>query len=82
MPSIIIIQAKNTPTVKTFARECSQIMQVKGYTLIATNPITFLSMDPNISVDPVSSTIKMIKAIQSYAQIVQKLYFSNTFRSV
>jgi hypothetical protein len=83
MSAIIVCEIKKTPKVKDFLTECSQIMQVKGFTLVSRPdaPLFFFyNPKQTIAMAEINSLIKMIKAISSYTQVVNSLQFSQTLR--
>ncbi len=80
MPCIIILESKNTPKVRDFAREAGQIMQMKGYQMIGERPVTYFNPAVTIAPAEITSAIKMLKAIPTYSQVIKKIIHSNTFK--
>jgi len=84
MPCVILIHAKKTPKVTQFASECIKIMNLKGYSMVSsrnTEPTIFYNPLQTIAPAEITSTLKMVKAIQSYSQVVQKVIHSSTFKN-
>lgn len=81
MPCVIIVEVKKSPRVRDFAREAGQIMQMKGYRLIGDNPATYFNPTQTIAPADTTSLLKMIKAIQTYPQVVKKIIYSSSFRA-
>ena len=80
MPCIIILEEKNTSQVKQFAGEAGRILDLKGYKLISQHPVTYFNSKQIVSPNEVSSTIKMLKAITTYSQVVKRILYSNTLK--
>lgn len=83
MASIIICDIKKTPRVDNFIRECSQIMQIKGFRLLSAQGVPHLvyyNINQNVPLSEINSLIKMVKAIPIYSQVVSNLQFSQNLR--
>lgn len=83
MPAIIVCEVKRTPRLDNFIRECSQVMQIKGFRLISGQnlpQIVFYNMAQNVPLSEINSLIKMTKSISNYSQVVNSLQFSQNLR--
>lgn len=84
MPAIIICETKKTPRIKQFISECNQIMKVKGFFLVSRIDIPslfFYNMNPGIQLSEIHSTVKMIKAIPNYSQVISNIKYTHSLRN-
>lgn len=85
MPTLIMLQTKNTPKVSAFMQECNQLMQIKGFQFISqpNNPnIFFVNYIRNMPMTELNSLLKQIKAISSYNQSITSIYIGHNMRKV
>jgi hypothetical protein len=83
MPTLIMLQTKNTPKVSDFMRECGQLMQIKGFQFISqpSNPnIFYVNYILNMPMTELNSLLKQIKAISSFSQSITNIYIGHNMR--
>lgn len=83
MPTVVMFETKKSPKVSDFMRECSQLMNIKGFHFVSQpqNPIIFFAnFSQTYPPTELNSLLKQIKAINTYNQSISNIYVGLNMR--